>query len=296
MYRDSDLQTYFAQIHSYPRLSPEQQVELRQRHIRDNDQQAREEMIVANLRLVVHLAKKYAQRGLPLSDLIEEGNIGLVKAVERFNPDLNVRFSTYAAWWIQNRIRLALNKSRQLIQIPPYLATAVMNWKVTEAQMEEELGRFPRLEEIAARLGITLKSAEATQRAAGTYIRSDSQESSDGEVFPEMLDDDAESPDEIAARNEMLEQVHTLLNQIDQREAYVIRHRYGLQGLRAHSLHEIGSRLGLTRERARQIEVDALQSLQKLLDTNPAINAFWPSPKPSAESSPETQAAEYQLA
>src|SRR5215475_11870110 len=166
---ESGLQLYLNQINRAPLLTAEREKELARRIIRENDPGARDEMVRSNLRLVVNLAKNYTNRGLALQDLIEEGNIGLLKAVEGFNPEMNIRFSTYASWWIKQAIKRALINAVQPIHVPAYMVELIAKWKQASQKLERELGRPPGLPELAEEMQLPLKKIRIIKRAVKAF-------------------------------------------------------------------------------------------------------------------------------
>lgn len=264
---DSTLQIYLEEINAAPLLTAEEEKELAHRIIEHGDFHARDRMIRSNLRLVVNIAKKYGNRGMPLSDLIEEGNIGLMRAVEGFDPAHGSRFSTYASWWIKQAIKRALINSVQPIHIPAYMVEMIARWKQTTLELSEELGRSPTLEEITTALKVTPRKLKIIRRAVKACT-SPSQITSAEDTLSlnEMLEDDKNPrPDEIVFNDDELQTIKKLLDEIDEREAEILRLRYGLDSDEPMTLKDIGKRVGLTRERVRQIEKEALEKLNLIL-------------------------------
>jgi RNA polymerase primary sigma factor len=268
---ESGLQLYLNQINTAPLLSADREKELARRIIRENDPAAREEMVRSNLRLVVNIAKNYTNRGLALQDLIEEGNIGLLKAVEGFNPELNIRFSTYASWWIKQAIKRALINSVQPIHIPAYMVEMIAKWKQAIAEMEDKIGRVPNMEELARHMKMSVKKVRIIHRAVRAFHSPTQGQISeeDGLALHEMLSDEkTQTPDDIVLGRDEVKTIYMLLNKIDQREAEILKLRFGLEDGQPLTLKEIGEKVGLTRERVRQIEGEALRKLNSYLSTN----------------------------
>jgi RNA polymerase primary sigma factor len=265
-----DLQLYLRQINEVPLLTPEEEKDLGWRIINDNDQAAKERMIKANLRLVVSISKNYAHRGLPLADLIEEGNIGLIRAVEGFDPAQGARFSTYASWWIKQAIKRTLINAVQPIHIPAYMVELIARWKESTRRLEEQLGRQPNTQELAAEMKVPIKKLQIIRRAIKAFhAPPQAPVGDDGEAvdFADIFQDfRAEQPDQVIAQSEEFQTILKLLDAIDERDARVLKLRFGLEGQEPLTLKQIGREVGLTRERVRQIEVDALRKLQARLN------------------------------
>lgn len=260
----SGLQLYLRQINELPLLNAEQEKELARRIINNNDPEAREIMVRSNLRLVVNLAKHYVNRGLSLPDLIEEGNIGLLKAVEGFDPENGTRFSTYASWWIKQAIKRALINSVQPIHIPAYMVEMMSKMKQAMRELEDTLGRLPSIDELSLYLDMSPKKLKIIRKAIRAVNTPTQSGSADGEItLSDMVaDTNNPSPDVAVLDADNIRQLMDLLENIDEREAAILRLRYGLNGEEPMTLKEIGQRVGLTRERVRQIEHEALRKLR----------------------------------
>jgi RNA polymerase primary sigma factor len=260
------LETYFRSIHATPLLTAQQEKALARR-IRRGDTTARDHMVRANLRLVVNIARRYVGRGLELPDLIAEGNLGLLRAVDDFNPAMGTRFSTYACHWIKQAIRQALKYTTRTIRIPAYMVDLLIKWRQTSARLRDELGRPPTPEEVAKCLQIPRKRLAGLQQAikvCDSPLLTD--HSNDHWPFEETLTDGrSKTADVVLSETEQHQIIGELLASLEQREATVLRLRFGLEDEDAHTLHEIGERLGLTRERVRQVQSEALRKLGERL-------------------------------
>lgn len=266
----SDLQLYLKQINEVPLLTAAEERELGWRIINENDQQAKELMVKANLRLVVSIGKNYVHRGLPLADLIEEGNIGLIRAVEGFDPAQGARFSTYASWWIKQAIKRTLINAVQPIHIPAYMVELIARWKETTRKLEDELGRQPTSQELAQAMEIPPKKLSIIRRAMKAFHappQSPLNEDGHGIDFADLFEDfRCHPPEQSLSQSEEFQTILRLLDSIDERDARVLKLRFGLEGQEPLTLKQIGREVGLTRERVRQIEVDALRKLQAQLE------------------------------
>lgn len=262
----SQLETYFLQIRDTPLLSADEECQLAHR-IAEGDRGARDQLVRANLRLVVSIARRFTNKGLCLPDLIEEGNLGLLKAAERFDPARGVRFSTYATYWIKQSIQLALINTSKAIRVPAHTVALVTRWNQTTHELQVELGRPPTPDEITRRLGLQPKQRERLDKALRAHdgalipLHEDH-----GPVLDEVLvDHRAESPEQSTLEAEACELLYSLLDQLDEREATVLRLRFGLTNEEPTTLRSIGEQLGLTCERVRQIESKALYKLSRRL-------------------------------
>ncbi len=258
----SPLETYLREINETALLSADDERELAER-IANGDVRARDRMVRANLRLVVNIARGYTSKGLSLQDLIEEGNLGLLRAVEGFDPAVGTRFSTYASYWIKQSIKRALINCAKTIRIPAYMVELLSKWRRASARLTEELGRTPTPEEIARVLGLAKKKLPIIKKAIRIYNSTPQTDQTDaGWSLGEMvMDERLKSPDEELLEHDVLGHVMRMIETMDQREATVLRMRFGLDDMEPHTLKEIGERLGLTRERVRQIETEALGKL-----------------------------------
>jgi RNA polymerase primary sigma factor len=263
---ETGFQLYLRQIAQIPLLTPEQEIQLARR-IKRGDQKALTQMVSANLRLVVKIARDYANFGLPLLDLISEGNIGLMKAVERFDPKKGGKLSTYAAWWIKQSITRALANQTKTIRLPIHLVEKIGKMRRVSSQMMEELGREPSDDELAEEIGLSSSKVAALKRAALRPASLD-EPIQEGECFQfrdTVGDEESDDPFETLRDKDMLEEVDELLDMLGDRERMIINSRFGLDGQEPKTLEEIGETFGVTRERIRQLQNVALLKLRGAL-------------------------------
>jgi len=271
----SDLQQYIRDIQRYPLLTAERERELGWAIINDNCPAAREEMIRSNLRLVVSIGKNYVNRGLHLADLIEEGNIGLMRAVDGFDPAQGARFSTYGSWWIKQSIKRALVNAAQPVHIPAYMVELVAKWKVAVRTFEAQTGITPTLADIARSMDLPLSKVRIIRRAVKAF-QTPSQESNGNNsrslqgMSDIIADGRTGAPEERIFQSEELDLLRQLLARIDDREARVLKMRFGLDGCEPLTLKQIADEINLSRERVRQVVDEALTKLNaQLSDERP---------------------------
>ena len=263
---DTGLDRYLREIGQFPLLTPQQEIELAGK-IKKGDAAARERMINANLRLVVTIARDYANLGLPLLDLISEGNIGLTKAVERFDPTKGAKLSTYAMWWIKQSIKRALANQSKTVRLPVHLVDKVAKVRRVSLQMSDELGREPTDDELGEELGIAsekvarLKSAGVRPASLDAPVGDD-----DSTEFGETVGDEStQSPFELLRDKNLYNEMDGLLEVLDDREKKIISHRFGLGGGNPKTLENVAKNFGITRERIRQLQNVALAKMRRAL-------------------------------
>ena len=261
------IKSYLKQIRKTVLLSAKEEVML-SRRIKKGDEEARLRMIRSNLRLVVNIAKRYSHFGLPLMDIIEEGNIGLMKAVEKFNHRKGYRFSTYAAWWIKQSITRAISEQVKMIRTPAYLNELLIRWKKTSERLSQKLKRKPTDKEIAKKMKISKSQADQVSSWLATQTFSlDTPIGEDGSIMVSDLieDTDAKTPDEGITRLMIQENIENLLGLMSSRERQILDMRFGLLDGNPHTLAEVAKKVGVSRERIRQIEEQALIKLRKFV-------------------------------
>jgi RNA polymerase primary sigma factor len=279
-FNDQNIETYLREINQVPLLTPPQERELGWLIINDECPEAKDHMIRANLRLVVAIGKQFLYRGMPLGDLIEEGNIGLIRAVQGFDPAQGARFSTYAAWWIKQSIKRMLLNATQPIHVPAYMIELIGRWRREATRLEESLGRPPDIDEVAEVLELPRRKAEIVVQAMQTRRHgSRVVVGEDGETrdFTDLLEDRRHTAAEhLVERSEDLEMVMEVIEGLTDRDRRVLKLRFGLEGQAPLTLKQIGAVIGLTRERVRQIEMETLQRIQRQLvqrDHEPAVTS-----------------------
>jgi RNA polymerase primary sigma factor len=258
------VKAYFRDIERVPLLTAEEEVDLANKVKRGNAA-AKKKMIQANLRLVVSIAKKYSYFGVPLLDLIEEGNLGLMKAVTKYNPKKGFRFSTYAGWWIKQYILRAVANQGKTIRVPVYMMELAAKWKKVKEKLSQKLGRKPSTAEIAKTIRISVKKAEELDRSMmqPTSLEAPVGEDGGGTVMDMIEDSRITSPTDKFSNYLRQEKVVALLNDMNKREREILNMRFGLKDDLAHTLEEVAYRFKITRERVRQIEEAAIRKLRK---------------------------------
>jgi RNA polymerase primary sigma factor len=269
MHREQGIEDYFRQINRFPLLNREEELAVVDR-MKEGEEEARSYLIGCNLRLVVSIAKTYVGRGLSLMDLIEEGNLGLIKAANHFRSEEGCRFSTYATWWIHQSIKRALVDTAKPVRIPSYLAPKIAEWKRVASQMTMRLNRAPSVFELAEACEIDAERFPIFQsalRTSNSISQTVSLDGTDQESLMEALTEpEGKRPDELFMDKWETDHVNRLVARLNERDQVVIRLRYGLGDARAPlTLQEIGDRIRLSRERVRQIENDALRKLNLMM-------------------------------
>jgi RNA polymerase primary sigma factor len=258
------LRLYLKEISRFPQLTPEAEKELGAR-VQKGDQAAFRQLIEANLRFVVAMAKKYARSGYPLHELINEGNLGLIEAVSRFDPSRGVRFITYASWWIRQAILAAIAHHGQVFSLPPKLKHELYRFETKVANLTQELGRRPSVDEISKELGMTERDVRGMMEGPPTEVSLNTPVGEENETrLEDLIEDHSVAPvDELLIARSFEEQLGTLLSQLDEKERIIIERRFGLGDRDPQTLAEIGSEMHLSRERIRQIEERALTKLRR---------------------------------
>ena len=269
------MQTYLKEINRYSLLTAEEERELGWKIINDQCPIARDRMVNSNLRLVVSIAKKYNNRGLPITDLIEEGNIGLLRAVEGFDPAQGARFSTYGSWWIKQGIKRALMNANQPIHIPAYMVELIAKWKMHSRLLEAEIGHPPSMEQLSEAMDLPIKKLQIIKRAVRAFhAPNQAPRDLDGEaVGLDGLVEDyrGTTPEAESLHTEELGILRRLMETIDDREAEILRLRFGLDGSEPLTLKEIAAEVSISRERVRQIIEESLDRLNdRLNDAKPS--------------------------
>lgn len=263
------MRSYMQEIGKTPLLTPEEEVDLAAR-IKKGDKEARDRMISANLRLVVKIAHDYNNFGLPLLDLISEGNIGLVKAVERFDPSKGGKLSTYAAWWIKQSIKRALANQSKTIRLPVHLVDKIAKMRKVTAELAEELDREPTDEEIAYMMGMPINKVAHLKTVSVRPSSLDAPVGEDGDTsFGELVGDENQaSPLQDLQEKTISDDVQSIIDLLEDREADIIRLRFGLDGSRPLTLEEVGEQFDITRERVRQIQNIAIYKMRRIMTDN----------------------------
>lgn len=267
---DDSVRLYLREIGKIPLLSGEEEMELARRIVA-GDKKAKDKMAEANMRLVVSIAKRYSGRGLDFLDLIQEGNTGLLRAVEKFDPDKGFKFSTYATWWIRQAITRAIADQARTIRIPVHMVETINKLLRTQRRMTQELNREPTIEELAKELEMEPEKVEHVIKIKQDISSLDAGIGRDGDDEDSVLgdfieDEDMVSPEESASNQLLKEQVRDVLSSLSDRERKIVELRFGLGNGKSHTLEEVGQEFAVTRERIRQIEAKALTKLRKHKD------------------------------
>ena len=268
---DDSVRLYLREIGKIPLLNAEEELALAQRVVA-GEKRAKDKMAEANMRLVVSIAKRYSGRGLDFLDLIQEGNTGLLRAVEKFDPDKGFKFSTYATWWIRQAITRAIADQARTIRIPVLMVETINKLLRTQRRMTQELNREPTIEELAKELEMEPEKVEYVMKIKQDITSLDAGVGRDGDEEDSVLrdfieDEESATPEESAASQLLKEQVQEILSTLSDREQKIIKMRFGLENGKSHTLEEVGQEFAVTRERIRQIEAKALAKLRKHKDS-----------------------------
>jgi RNA polymerase primary sigma factor len=265
---DDSVRLYLREIGKIPLLTPEEELALAQK-VKSGDKNAKDKMAEANMRLVVSIAKRYSGRGLDFLDLIQEGNTGLLRAVEKFDPDKGFKFSTYATWWIRQAITRAIADQARTIRIPVHMVETINKLLRTQRRMTQELNREPTIDELAREMEMEPEKIEYVMKIKQdiTSLDANVRDDDDDSVLGDFIEDeDAQSPEETATTQLLKEQVKDMLGVLTEREQKILKMRFGLEDGKSHTLEEVGQEFSVTRERIRQIEAKALSKLRKHKD------------------------------
>ena len=270
-FSDDSVRLYLREIGKIPLLSNEEEVDLAYRIVK-GEKKAKDKMVEANMRLVVSIAKRYSGRGLDFLDLIQEGNTGLLRAVEKFDPDKGFKFSTYATWWIRQAITRAIADQARTIRIPVHMVETINKVLRATRKLTNELNREPTVEEIANEMGMEPEKIDYVMKIKQDIASLDATVGRDGDdedsVLGDFIEDEGRvSPEDAAAAQMLKEQIAEILSSLSEREQKVVKLRFGIGGGRPHTLEEVGAEFSVTRERIRQIEAKALSKLRKHKDT-----------------------------
>ncbi|MBI2166780.1 MAG: RNA polymerase sigma factor RpoD/SigA [Candidatus Omnitrophica bacterium] len=264
------MKIYLQQIEHIPLLTPEEEISLGEK-VQSKARgwgEARAHMIRSNLRLVISIAKRYTNMGLLFSDLVEEGNVGLMRAVEKFNPKRGYRFSTYASWWIKQAIMRALSNQGKTIRIPVYMYDIISKWRKVRDGLTQKLGRIPTRKEIAKIMELPVHKIQEIENIAGRpgSLNAPVSLDSTAELIDLIQDDASHSPEQAMGESLRNQRIHEILKTLDERERKILILRFGLEGGEPHTLEEVARKFDITRERIRQIEVTALQKTRERLE------------------------------
>lgn len=270
-FADDSVRLYLREIGKIPLLTQEEELELAKKAAK-GDKKAKDKMVEANMRLVVSIAKRYSGRGLDFLDLIQEGNTGLLRAVEKFDPDKGFKFSTYATWWIRQAITRAIADQARTIRIPVHMVETINKVLRATRKLTQELNREPTIEEVAKEMDMEPEKVEYVMKIKQDIASLDQSVGRDGDDEDSVLGDFVEdeeriSPEDSAANQILKEQLATIISTLSEREQKIIKLRFGIGGGRPHTLEEVGAEFSVTRERIRQIEAKALSKLRKHKDT-----------------------------
>ena len=270
-FADDSVRLYLREIGKVPLLTPDEEQELAKK-ASEGDKKAKDRMVEANMRLVVSIAKRYTGRGLDFLDLIQEGNTGLLRAVEKFDPDKGFKFATYATWWIHQAITRAIADQARTIRIPVHMVETINKILRTSRKMTQELNREPTIDELAKEMDMEPEKVENALRIKQDIASLDQSVGRDGDDEDSVLGDFVEdeervSPEDSAANKLLKEQLAKIISTLSDREQKIIKMRFGIGGSKSHTLEEVGLEFSVTRERIRQIEAKALSKLRKHKDT-----------------------------